>query len=167
MKLSRLSHYLDENSHKYGNLRVASAKETDNRLQSIHWMMSRLRLNRTWSIYLLISECLNLVNILLQIYLTNRFLAGNFYQLGPKVYHERWSSQMDVLDVIFPKITKCHFHKYGASGSLQVHDTLCVMALNVINEKIFTMLWFWYAFLTIVTVLALFWRLLTFLFYKR
>jgi hypothetical protein len=29
---------------------------------------------------------------------------------------------MDTLDIIFPKVTKCHFHKYGASGSIQKHD---------------------------------------------
>lgn len=167
MKLSRLSHYLNANSKQYGDLHVTSLEETDNRLQSIRWMMRRLQLNHSWSIYLLISECLNLGNLLLQIYLTNRFLGGEFYGLGPKVYRERWLDQMDVLDVIFPKITKCHFHKYGPSGSLQVHDTLCVMALNVINEKIFTILWFWFGFLGIVTIMGLLWRLLTFFLYKR
>ena len=25
-------------------------------------------------------------------------------------------------DIVFPKVTKCHFHKYGASGSIQKHD---------------------------------------------
>jgi hypothetical protein len=29
---------------------------------------------------------------------------------------------MDTLDIVFPKVTKCHFHKYGASGSIQKHD---------------------------------------------
>jgi hypothetical protein len=34
------------------------------------------------------------------------------------------------------------------------------MALNVVNENIFMILWFWFALLALVSVLALLWRLL-------
>jgi hypothetical protein len=63
-------------------------------------------------------------------------------------------------EVVFPKLTKCLFRKYGPSGTIQVHDALCVMALNVVNEKIFMILWFWFALLALVSALALLWRLL-------
>lgn len=43
---------------------------------------------------------------------------------------------------IFPRVTKCTFHKYGASGSIQKHDALCVLALNILNEKIYIFLWY-------------------------
>lgn len=42
---------------------------------------------------------------------------------------------------VFPRVTKCTFHKYGASGSIQKHDALCVLALNILNEKIYIFLW--------------------------
>lgn len=63
-------------------------------------------------------------------------------------------------DVVFPKLTKCLFRKYGPSGTIQIHDALCVMALNVVNEKIFMVLWYWFALLALVSGLALLWRLL-------
>ena len=63
-------------------------------------------------------------------------------------------------DVVFPKLTKCMFRKYGPSGTVQIHDALCVMALNVVNEKIFVALWFWFVLLALVSGLALLWRLL-------
>jgi hypothetical protein len=44
---------------------------------------------------------------------------------------------------IFPKVTKCTFHLYGPSGSIQNKDGLCVLPLNIINEKIYIFLWFW------------------------
>lgn len=44
---------------------------------------------------------------------------------------------------VFPRVTKCTFHKFGASGTIQKHDALCVLALNILNEKIFIFLWFW------------------------
>lgn len=63
-------------------------------------------------------------------------------------------------DVVFPKLTKCMFRKYGPSGTIQIHDALCVMALNVVSEKIFVALWFWFVLLALVSGLALLWRLL-------
>jgi hypothetical protein len=44
---------------------------------------------------------------------------------------------------------------------------LCVMALNVINEKIFVFLWFWYCLLLAVSILSLLWRLLTLYLHSR
>ncbi|XP_065077820.1 innexin inx7 [Ochlerotatus camptorhynchus] len=124
-------------------------------------------LNHLWAPKFVLCEILNLVNVLTQVWFTNKFLGGRFYRLGLDFIDEDFSGTMDVLDTIFPKVTKCHFHKYGPSGSIQKHDALCVMALNVINEKIFTFLWFWYAILIVVSVIALIWRLITFIFHAR
>ena len=33
-------------------------------------------------------------------------------------------------------MTKCTFHKYGPSGTVTRHDGLCILALNIINEKV-------------------------------
>lgn len=110
---------------------------------------------------------MNLINVLWVIFCTNLFLGGHFYTLGFHFWNEDFKGKMDVLDFVFPKVTKCNFYKYGPSGSIQKHDVLCVMALNVMNEKIFTFLWFWYVLLLIVTVLALIWRLITVLFHSR
>lgn len=163
-----LSQYLKDQNLKIGKLNIPSMEEAESRVKIIRRnMIDRMRINQSWGAHLAFAEFLNLLNILLQIYLTNRFLAGAFYSLGFKVIQERWTDQMDALDVVFPKITKCHFRKFGPSGSLQMHDTLCVMALNIINEKIYAVLWFWYLFVLVMTVLGLVWRLSSFLWYKK
>ena len=69
----------------------------------------------------------------------------------------------DPMVKIFPKVTKCTFHKYGPSGTVEKKDGLCVLPLNIINEKIFIFLWFWLIFLALVTGLYLIFRIWTFL----
>lgn len=48
---------------------------------------------------------------------------------------------------VFPRVTKCVFHKYGPSGSIQKHDSLCVLPLNIVNEKTYIFIWFWFVIL--------------------
>merc|ERR1711990_64173 len=67
----------------------------------------------------------------------------------------------DPLNRVFPKVAKCTFQKFGPSGSLQKHDVLCVLPLNIINEKIYVFLYLWFVFLAAVSGIWLVYRLLT------
>ncbi|XP_017872310.1 PREDICTED: innexin inx7 [Drosophila arizonae] len=168
LRMVGLTKYLNNDSLRIGKLNIPSMAEVEDRVINIRrTMIDRMRLNQSWGAHLVTAEMLNLLNLCCQIYLTHRFLGRQFLTLGIKVLRERWVDKMDALDIVFPKVTKCTFFKYGAAGSLQEHDTLCVMALNIMNEKIYTILWFWYAFLFTITVLGLIWRLLTLFFYKN
>lgn len=60
---------------------------------------------------------------------------------------------------IFPRMTKCTFHKFGASGGIQTHDSLCILPLNIVNEKTYIFLWFWYNILAVILVLLVVYRL--------
>lgn len=61
----------------------------------------------------------------------------------------------DPMVAIFPRVTKCTFHKFGSSGTIQKHDALCVLALNILNEKIYIFLWFWFIILAVMSGMAL------------
>ena len=52
---------------------------------------------------------------------------------------------------MFPKVTKCTFHKFGPSGTVERFDGLCVLPLNIINEKIYVFLWFWFIIVSVVS----------------
>ena len=58
-------------------------------------------------------------------------------------------------------MTKCTFHKYGSSGTVEKHDGLCVLAMNIINEKIYIFLWFWFVALSVWTGLQIMFRIVT------
>jgi hypothetical protein len=105
-------------------------------------------------------ECLCLVNVLLQLYLMNKFFDGQFLSYGWRVMKFSELAQEDRMDpmvYVFPRVTKCIFHKYGASGSIQKHDSLCVLPLNIVNEKTYIFIWFWFMILaSLLTILVLY-----------
>ena len=35
---------------------------------------------------------------------------------------------------IFPRMTKCTFHKFGTSGEIEKHDAMCILPLNIGNH---------------------------------
>lgn len=75
-----------------------------------------------------------------------RFLGHSFSRYGREVIEfsqQEITSRDDPMDRVFPKVAKCTFHMSGASGSLETHDGLCVLPLNIFNEKIYIFLWFW------------------------
>ncbi|KAB7504538.1 Innexin unc-7 [Armadillidium nasatum] len=81
-------------------------------------------------------EVLNMVNVLLQLYLTNLFLDGAFTTYGTRVVEfsrQKFGTRLDPMDEVFPKVTKCTFYKYGPSGTVQRVDGLCVLPINAHN----------------------------------
>lgn len=50
----------------------------------------------------------------------------------------------DPMVYVFPRVTKCTFHKFGPSGTISRHDSMCVLSQNIINEKTYIFLWFWF-----------------------
>lgn len=105
-------------------------------------------------------EGLCLVNIIVQLYFMNKFFDGEFLSYGLRVMHFSEQIQEDRVDpmvYIFPRVTKCTFHKYGASGTIQKHDSLCILPLNIVNEKTYIFIWFWFIILaTLLTMLVIY-----------
>lgn len=170
LQMISLSRHLAENDPdlRAPNYYLPSPRTVSGRVRIIkNAFVQHVQVNRWWANRLVVCEFLNLANLALQVYVTDRFLGGQFYALGVHFVRDDFRGIMDTLDVVFPKVTKCHFHKYGPSGTIQKIDALCVMALNVINEKIFVFLWFWYWVLAAVSVAAIVWRMLTMVMHSR
>jgi len=110
-------------------------------------------------------EFLYYVHLIMQIWFVQIFLGGQFLRLGwDWLIYSHNNNYQDPLIRIFPRMTKCLFHKYGYSGSIESHDALCFLTLNIVNEKIYVVLWFWFAFLFVITSLGLFNRVFLVLF---
>lgn len=99
-----------------------------------------------WAAHYVTAEFANLLIVLGNMYLTDVFLAYEFSSFGPKVLslvEKDHSLRSDPMTKVFPRITKCNFNRVGPSGGIQRFDALCVLSSNILNEKIFTFLWFW------------------------
>ncbi|XP_076181685.1 innexin family member shaking B isoform X3 [Ptiloglossa arizonensis] len=67
--------------------------------------------------------------------------------------------RVDPMIYVFPRMTKCTFYKYGVSGEVERHDAVCILPLNVVNEKIYVFLWFWFLFLGILSFITVLYRI--------
>lgn len=70
-----------------------------------------------------------------------------------------WKSWEAYSSRIFPKLVKCDLDVYGPSGSYESKDALCVLPLNIINDKIFAFLWIWFIILFAISTVNLLYRL--------
>ena len=69
-------------------------------------------------------------------------------------------SQIEEKLHFYCRMTKCTFHKFGSSGEIEKHDAMCILPLNMVNEKIYIFLWFWLLILGFLTFLVVGYRLL-------
>jgi len=110
-----------------------------------------------WAAKLVFSDFLNLVNIFFNILGVNWYLQGSFLSYGPNFLMYFWGDKEEwgpsPFATIFPKMTKCTLELFGPSGTVVNHDGLCILPINVLNERIFLILWFVFFPLLIVTLI--------------
>ncbi len=130
----------------------------DNCETLVRYLKETFHLHRWYTAAYFFCDLLNFVNVVGQMYFINFFLGGVFLTYGTEVLN--WTEadaeeRTDPMIEVFPRITKCTFHKYGPSGTIEQHDAMCVLALNIISEKIYVTLWFWLIILAVITALYL------------
>ena len=119
------------------------------------YLVQTLTEHDRWSLNIFGAHCLYLVNVVGQIFFTDFFLGYEFSTYGVSAasfVEMEEEGRTDPMSRVFPRVTKCTFHKYGPSGNIQRHDAQCVLPINIINEKIYVFLWFWFLLLTLLTL---------------
>ncbi|XP_035734852.1 innexin inx2-like [Vespa mandarinia] len=141
---------------------------TENRKRQLvdYFIEGELRMTHNfYALRYFLCEVFNFLNTIGQLYLLDLFFEGEFRHYGVAVLtfpKEKQYHRIDPMTRLFPKVTKCTMHTFGSAGSMQIHDALCVLSLNVMNEKVFFFIWFWLIFLMILGFLALFYRIIVF-----
>ncbi|KAH8235549.1 hypothetical protein KR032_002470 [Drosophila birchii] len=105
---------------------------------------------------------ISVVNVIVLEVFLNGFWTKYLQALGtiPLYDWDRWNR---ITSSVFPKIAKCEVLKFGASGTATIMDNLCILPLNILNEKIFVFLWAWFLLMALMSGLNLLCRLATML----
>lgn len=128
----------------------------------LDYIVTHIRMHNGYVFKYWLCELFCLVNVILQMYLIDAFLGNQFLTYGTQVIEYSNMDQDERVDPmvhVFPRMTKCTFHKFGHSGTIERHDAFCLLPLNILNEKIFILQWFWFVILAVVTGVLVLYRL--------
>ena len=70
-------------------------------------------------------------------------------------------NMMNPVCQVFPTVTSCQFPTGSLTGKVNIDHALCVLSLNIVNDKIFLFEWGWFFFLLIIAVFCTCSRILT------
>ncbi|KAH8305213.1 hypothetical protein KR018_003403 [Drosophila ironensis] len=109
-------------------------------------------------------EILNLTISIVNILLLDLFFGG-FWKRYLAALQALAAGNVDlwngITTSVFPKCAKCEVIMGGAGGSDNSYDSLCLLPLNVLNEKMFGFLCIWFLLMTALVALKFLYRLVT------
>ncbi|KAL3213892.1 hypothetical protein MRX96_007300 [Rhipicephalus microplus] len=108
----------------------------------VRYLLSNLGSRDLYASKYFACEALALFNVVGQLFFIDAFLDGEFLTYGLEVlsFVSSDEDRVDPMVRVFPRVAKCHFHKFGSSGNVETHDAVCVLPLNIVNEKIYRVL---------------------------
>ncbi|CAF1260925.1 unnamed protein product [Rotaria sp. Silwood1] len=100
-------------------------------------------------------KLLYIANAIGQLFLLNIFMGNGFNLFGIEII-KRWINGQDIAsETRFPRITICDFRIRVLGDNIQPYSVQCLLPINIYNEKIFLIIWFWLAFVTIASIYGL------------
>ncbi|CAF0968686.1 unnamed protein product [Adineta steineri] len=105
-----------------------------------------------WSF--LFTKILYLINAFGQLYLLNFFLGNNYHMYGFAVIHALFTGNNENWTITprFPRVTWCNFAVRNMADNIHTYTVQCSLPINLFNEKIFLLIWFWLYFTTLFTL---------------
>lgn len=136
----------------------------------VKYYRSTFHHNNMYFAYFVGCEFMNIIMLFLNFWGTDKFLNGNFKYYGWNVikYYaltkEEQKIAVNPLCEAFPTEVSCDVPNVGAAGGVQNSNGLCILSQNIINEKMYLIIWFWLVLLIFISVPYLMFRLCTIFF---
>jgi hypothetical protein len=84
----------------------------------------------------------------LQMYLLDIIFEGKFFGLGHDFMSVTYPwEHARVVEEVFPLVTNCRMKYIGTSGSPIQDSGLCILSINILNQKIFLISWYLHIFI--------------------
>lgn len=114
-------------------------------------------------------EILNLVIVVSHFFITDKFLNHRYLWYGwdfvlyhttlsPGEQRAQWNPNPGCRT--FPRVASCNYYRYGPAGGQEKVNALCILALNIINDKVFAVIWIWCACLSLISFTMLLYRII-------
>jgi len=126
-----------------------------------------IELRKRFAVYHLhfaICEALNIVMIFVNMFMCDTLLVNKFWTYGVEVldflgsfkrYGEMTHNPMCEL---FPTEVACYITIGATTGGKDQNNYLCILSNNLFNQKYFLIVWLWWVFLLLISVLGMFYR---------
>ena len=76
-----------------------------------------------------------------------------YYTIEPE---ERTRLELnDPMCEVFPKMAACRYQRYGMGGREDNRHAICILGLNMVNDKVFIVLWIWHCFICTVGIIRI------------
>jgi len=107
-----------------------------------------------------ICELLNIVISVSQFFATDAFLGNQFYYYGIDIFNyyrlppevRDLNSTFNPMCEIFPRVGNCMVNRYNRGGGQQTGNAICILALNMINDKVFAFCWYLHMVLILASI---------------
>lgn len=111
----------------------------------------------------LFCQILNIALLIANFSMTSAFLDTDFSTYGTDVLEyltDDNDSRLNPMCKVFPTAVSCTMPKVGTGGGESNTNHLCILSQNVINEKIYLGLWFWFVFLATIGSIQMLYELI-------
>ena len=121
--------------------------------------------NRVYFTSFLVCEVLNFGVGIINFFVMDTFLNGKFSTYGTDVvtYMLDAENKKDPMCSAFPTLVSCEYYTGAVNGQMDVKNHICILSQNIVNEKIYLILWFWILILFGASMMMLLYRCCTIL----
>ncbi|GFS69433.1 innexin shaking-B [Nephila pilipes] len=140
-------------------------EQVKSRNMIVEHLRSRWTKDKLFVVKYLLCEIWCFINLFGQMTFLDTVFEHEYFCFGFEVlnhYRNGSPPRTDPFQRMFPKVTSCTYRYFGEGGKIRSESVLCVLAVNVMNEKIFLFLWFWFMMLSVVTFCALVFKIVVF-----
>ena len=134
--------HIDRYLTHYKDFRTGWCQTLTAELASFGCFFGKRHGNHLVAIYLL-SKLMYIGNACLQLYLLNVFLGTDYYVYGVEALRDVANNGTYRECSRFPRVGLCDFEIRTLSNNIEHYTVQCTMPINIFNEKIFLILWFW------------------------
>lgn len=127
----------------------------------LEYLKQSRKLNNAYAIRYKLCELIALLNLVAQL-LISTLIVSLSQQQSTQPSDLSASGLGSAITQLFPKLAKCTFYKFGSSGDVQKYDHLCLLPINIINEKLFVCLNAWFVLLAVLSLIQMLYTTMAF-----